>query len=145
MDLGIKNKIAVVTGSARGLGHATAEKLAEEGVNVIITDVNKNLSDSTASEIEEKYKIKTLSFEHDVSSEESTKEVIKSVVKQFGRIDILVNNAGITKDARLFMMKKDDWQLVLSINLTGAFYCTKFISKQMLKQKSGNIVNIAVG
>ena len=143
MDLEIKNKVAVVTGSARGLGRTTAEKLAEEGANVVITDVNKKLADSTAAEIEEKYQIKALSFEHDVSSDESTKKVIKEIVKQFGKIDILVNNAGITKDARLFMMKKEDWQLVLNINLTGAFYCTKYASKQMLKQRSGNIVNIA--
>jgi len=80
---------------------------------------------------------------HDVSSEESTKEVVKTIINRFSRIDILVNNAGITKDARIMMMKKEDWDLVLNINLTGAFICTKLVSKQMLKQNSGKIVNIA--
>ncbi len=143
MDLGITDKIALITGSARGIGRSTAEKLAEEGANIVITDINKKLADATASEIAEKYKVRTLSLEHDVSSEESTKNVIKAAVDQFKRIDILVNNAGITRDARLMIMKKEDWQLVLNINLTGAFFCTKIVSKQMLKQRSGNIVNIA--
>ncbi len=143
MDIGITDKIALVTGSARGLGRSTAEKLAAEGAHVIITDINKEMAETTASEIAAEYKVKTLALAHDVSSEESTKEVVTAVVKEFGRIDILVNNAGITRDARLMMMKKEDWQMVININLTGAFYCTKLVSKQMLKQRSGNIVNIA--
>lgn len=143
MDLGISGKTAFITGSGRGLGRSAAEKLAQEKVNVIITDINEDLAFSTASELEKKYKVKTHAIKHDVSSDESTKEAVKTAVENFGRIDILINNAGITRDARLMMMKKEDWQLVLNINLTGAFYCTKYISKQMLKQKSGTIVNIA--
>lgn len=143
MDLGLKDKVALITGSARGLGRAIAEKLAAEKVKLAITDINDTMSVATAGEISQKYGVETIALKHDVASEESTKEVIKSVIKQFSRIDILVNNAGITRDARLMMMKQDDWDLVMKINLTGAFICTKLVSKQMLKQNSGSIVNIA--
>ncbi len=86
---------------------------------------------------------KNITLKHDAASDESTKKVVKAITNRFSRIDILVNNAGITRDARLMMMKQDDWDLVLKINLTGAFICTKLVSKQMLKQNSGSIVNIA--
>jgi 3-oxoacyl-[acyl-carrier protein] reductase len=143
MNLGLKDKVAFITGSARGLGRAIAEKLAAEKVKIVITDINEAMAISTAAEISHKYGVETIAFKHDVSSEESTREVVKSIINKFSRIDILVNNAGITRDARLMMMKQDDWELVLKINLTGAFICTKLVSKQMLKQKSGSIVNIA--
>ena len=143
MDLGLKDKVALITGSARGLGKAIAEKLAAEKVKIAITDINDALASTTAEEISQKYGVETIALKHDVASEESTKEVVKSVINRFSKIDILVNNAGITRDARLMMMKQDDWDLVLRINLSGAFICTKLVSKQMLKQNSGSIVNIA--
>jgi 3-oxoacyl-[acyl-carrier protein] reductase len=143
MKLGLEGKVAFITGSARGLGRAIAEKLASEKAKIVITDINDTMAASTAEEIAKKYQVETLALQHDVASEESTKEVIKMITNRFSRIDILVNNAGITRDARLMMMKQDDWDLVLKINLTGAFICTKLVSKQMLKQNSGSIVNIA--
>jgi 3-oxoacyl-[acyl-carrier protein] reductase len=143
MNSGLKEKVALITGSARGLGRAIAEKLAEENVKIVITDINEAMAIETAAEISQKYSVATMALKHDVSSEESTREVVKSIINKFSRIDILVNNAGITRDARLMMMKQDDWELVLKINLTGAFICTKLVSKQMLKQNSGRIVNIA--
>ncbi len=143
MELGLKNKVALITGSARGLGRAIAERLAEEKAHVVITDTNETMALSTAEEIAQKYHVETLALKHDVASDESTKEVVKAITNRFSRIDILVNNAGITRDARLMMMKQDDWDLVLKINLTGAFICTKLVSKQMLRQNSGSIVNIA--
>lgn len=143
MNLGLKDKVALITGSARGLGRAIAEKLAAEKVQIVISDINEAMAISTAAEISQKYGVATIAFKHDVASEESTREVVKSIINKFSQIDILINNAGITRDARLMMMKQDDWELVLKINLTGAFICTKLVSKQMLKQKSGSIVNIA--
>jgi 3-oxoacyl-[acyl-carrier protein] reductase len=143
MNLGLTDKVAFITGSARGLGRAIAEKLAAEKVKIAITDINETMALATAAEIAEKFGVETVAFQHDVASEESTRGVVKALLGKFGRIDILVNNAGITRDARLMMMKQEDWDLVLKINLTGAFICTKLVSKQMLKQKSGNIVNIA--
>jgi 3-oxoacyl-[acyl-carrier protein] reductase len=143
MELGLQNKVAFITGSARGLGRAIAEKLAAEKAKIVITDINDAMAISTAEEIAQKYQVETIALKHDVASDESTKEVIKAIVNRFSRIDILVNNAGITRDARLMMMKQDDWDLVLKINLTGSFICSKLVSKQMLKQNSGSIVNIA--
>jgi len=143
MELGLKNKVAIVTGSGRGLGRSIATKLAEENVNIGITDINLDLAKETAEEIAKKYNVKTIAYKHDVSSDTSTQEVIKSVINDFISIDILVNNAGITRDMLLLTMKLEDWNLVLNINLTGAYLCTKYVSKQMLRQKSGAIVNIA--
>lgn len=141
-DLGLNGKIAIVTGGARGLGRAIAERLAEEKVNVVITGRNVEMAKQTADEIAKTYNVETLALEQDVASEESTKEVVKAVVKRFEKIDILVNNAGVIRDARMMMMKKEDWELVLGINLTGAFNCIKHVSKRMLQQRSGSIVNI---
>lgn len=143
MNLGLQDKVAVITGGARGLGRAIAERLAGEGVKLALTDINEELVRTTAEEIAKKYGVETMALKHDVASEESTKAVVKEVAGCFGRIDILVNNAGITRDARMMMMKQDDWELVLRINLTGAFICSKLVSKQMLKQSSGCIINIA--
>ncbi len=143
MDMGLKDKVAFITGSGRGLGRAIAEKLAKEKVKIAISDINESIAISAAESISKEYSVETIALKHDVSSEESTKEVVKAITNKFARIDILVNNAGITKDARLMMMKQDDWNLVLQVNLTGAFICTKLVSKQMLKQNSGKIVNIA--
>jgi 3-oxoacyl-[acyl-carrier protein] reductase len=141
-DLGLKDKVALITGSARGLGKAIAERMAAEQARLVITDINEELAKTTAAELAGKYGMETIALKHDVASEESTKEVIKAIITKFSRIDILINNAGITRDARLMMMKQDDWDLVIRINLTGAFICSKLVSKQMLKQKSGSIVNI---
>jgi 3-oxoacyl-[acyl-carrier protein] reductase len=143
MNLGIKDKVALITGSAQGLGKAIAEKLAGEGAKVVITDINDTLAATTAAELAGRYGVETLALQHDVAGEESTKAVVKTVSERFSRIDILVNNAGVTRDARLMMMKQSDWDLVIKINLTGAFICSKLVSKQMLKQNSGSIVNIA--
>ncbi|MEK4059324.1 MULTISPECIES: 3-oxoacyl-[acyl-carrier-protein] reductase [Paenibacillus] len=142
-DLGLKDKVAIITGGTRGLGRAMAQRLAEEKAKVVITGTNEELAKQTANEIAKTYSIETLGLKHDVSSEESTKEVVKAVIKTFNKIDILVNNAGVIRDAGLLMMKKEDWDLVLGINLTGAFNCIKYVSKRMLKNKSGRIVNIA--
>lgn len=143
-DLGLQDKVALVTGSARGLGRAIAEKLAEEKAKLVITDVNEEMAGQTAADIAAKFDVETVSFKHDVSSEESNRSVVKAAVGRFGRIDILVNNAGITRDNLMMLMKlEEEWNPVLKINLTGAFLCTKYVSKHMLKQHSGRIVNVA--
>jgi 3-oxoacyl-[acyl-carrier protein] reductase len=143
MVLGLTDKVALVTGSGRGIGRAIAGRLAEEHVKIVVSDIDEGLAQSAAEEISKVHGVETVAFGHDVSSEASTKDVVRAIVGRFSRIDILINNAGITRDARLMMMKQADWDLVLSVNLTGAFICTKLVSKQMLRQNSGSIVNIA--
>lgn len=142
INLDLNNKIALITGGTRGLGRSIAEKLAEQKVKIVVTGTNKERAEEAASEISSTYNVEALGLQHDVSSEESTKKVVKCIIDKFKRIDILVNNAGITSDGLMMMMKKENWDKVININLTGAFNCTKFVSKHMLKQKSGTIVNI---
>lgn len=142
-DLGLNEKVTVVTGSARGIGKSIAERFASEGSNVVITDVNEEAATETAGELKEKYGVKTLACKHDVSSSESTAEVMKSVMDEFSKIDVLVNNAGITRDTLMMRMKDDDWDLVIKINLTGVFNCSREAIKYMMKARSGSIINIA--
>lgn len=141
-DLGLKDKIVLITGSTRGLGKAIAENLAEEKAKVIITGTNMEKAKEVARVIATTYGIEADGFQLDVTSESSVKEVVNAIIEKFGRIDILINNAGITRDARIMMMKAEDWEVVLKTNLTGAFNCTKFVSKRMLQQKAGKIINI---
>ncbi|WPC39949.1 3-oxoacyl-[acyl-carrier-protein] reductase [Clostridium sp. JS66] len=143
IDLGLTDKVALVTGGTRGLGRAIAEKLAAEKVKIVVTGTNEERAKQAANEISLAYDVEALGLKHDVSSEESTKEVVKAIIARFKRIDILVNNAGVTSDGIMMTMKKENWDKVISTNLTGAFNCTKFVSKQMLRQKSGSIVNMA--
>lgn len=140
MDL--KGKVAIVTGGAQGIGKSIATQLALAGANVVIADVMEEVAKSTAQEISQKGS-EAISIGVDVSSLSSVEEMVKKTLDKFGRIDILINNAGITRDALVMRMKEEDWDLVLDINLKGAFNCIKTVSPIMMKQKSGKIVNIA--
>ena len=133
----LKDKVALVTGSAQGIGKTIAAALAKEGAKVIISDVNLELAQQTAKELN------TKAYKLNVADNVETESVIKAVAAEFGKIDILVNNAGITKDNLLIRMKKEEWDAVLGVNLTGVFNCTKAISSLMMKQRSGKIINIA--
>ena len=140
MDL--KGKVAIVTGGAQGIGKSIATRLAQAGANLVIADVMEEVAKSTAQEISQKGN-EAISIKVDVSSLSSVEEMVKKTLDKFGRIDILVNNAGITRDGLVMRMKEEDWDLVLDINLKGAFNCIKTVSPIMMKQKSGKIVNIA--
>ncbi len=140
MDL--KGKVAIVTGGAQGIGKSIATRLAQAGANVVIADVMEEVAKSTAQEISQKGN-EAISIRVDVSSLSSVEGMVKKTLDKFGRIDILVNNAGITRDGLVMRMKEEDWDLVLDINLKGAFNCIKTVSPVMMKQKSGKIVNIA--
>lgn len=139
----LSGKIALVTGASRGIGKETAITLASYGATVI---VNYNGSKDKASEVVDIIKEnggEALAYGCNVSDYNAVEEMMKDLIAQFGRIDILVNNAGITKDGLLMKMSEADYDAVLDINLKGTFNCIKHISRQMLKQKGGRIINLS--
>lgn len=138
----LNDKVALVTGAARGLGQAIALKLAEAGADLALCDLKAEWVEETAE------KVKALGrraecYGVNVADGESVNEGIKAITKDFGKIDVLVNNAGITKDGLMMRMSEDDWDAVLNVNLKGTFLCTKAAMRGMMKQRSGTIVNIA--
>ncbi|HBU08816.1 MAG TPA: beta-ketoacyl-ACP reductase [Candidatus Omnitrophica bacterium] len=138
----LKDKTALVTGGARGIGREIALRLAREGANVVIWDVNPESAKSTAKDIEA-LGVKADYAQVDVTKFNQIEESVNKILDNFQKLDILVNNAGITKDNLLLRMSEADWDAVINVNLKGTFNCTKAVSKVMLKQKSGKIVNIA--
>ena len=133
---------ALVTGSSRGIGKAIALKLGELGAEVA---VNYSNSPQKAEEVVAKINAnggKAYSIQANIAEESDVERLIKTVLERSGRIDILVNNAGITRDGLLMRMKTDDWKSVINLNLNGVFLCTRAVSRQMLKQKRGRIINV---
>lgn len=138
----LTGKTAIVTGGSRGIGRAAALTLAEAGADVaVIYAGNTAAAEETVRLIEEKGR-KGLAIQCDVADEAAVTAMVKDVKKELGRIDILVNNAGITRDGLLMIMKEADWQAVLDTNLTGAFHCTKAVTRLMMKRRGGSIINI---
>jgi 3-oxoacyl-[acyl-carrier protein] reductase len=139
----LQDKVAIVTGASRGIGKAIALALATEGASVAVNYA----SSSTAAEavVAEIAAMggQAIALQADVSQPEAVDSFVKAVMEKWGKIDVLVNNAGITKDTLLLRMGLEEWQAVINLNLTGVFLCTKAVSKIMLKQKSGRIINIA--
>lgn len=138
----LDGKTALVTGAARGLGRAIAEELARNGANLALCDLNAEWLEDTAAAV------KSLGAEVtcvsvDVSKGEDVTKAVKEITAAMGSIDILINNAGITKDGLMMRMTESDWDAVLSVNLKGTFLFTKAVSRPMMKQRSGAIVNIA--
>lgn len=139
----LKEKIAVVTGASRGIGKAIAKKLAELGATVI---VNFNGSEEKAKEVIAEIEAvggKAEMMQCNVADYVACESFLKEVVEKYDRIDILVNNAGITKDGLLMRMSEADFGSVIDINLKGTFNCMRFASRQMMKQKSGRIINLS--
>jgi len=138
----LNDQVALITGSARGIGKAVAARLAGEGAAVVIVDIDGGAAAATAAELTGKGS-RTESFACDVSNSAQVAEVVDKAVEKLGRLDILINNAGITRDGLLMRMKPEDWDLVLSVNLKGAFNFIHSACRQMIKQRSGSIVNIS--
>jgi 3-oxoacyl-[acyl-carrier protein] reductase len=138
----LKDKVAVITGAARGIGKEIALKLAREGAKIVICDVSQEELNNAQEEVG-KLGVEVMTAMVDVSSFQQVTKFINNVLDKFERIDILINNAGITRDKLLLRMEEKDWDSVLNINLKGAFNFLKAVSRPMLKQKSGVIVNMA--
>ena len=137
------NKVALITGSSRGIGRAIAIELAKRGVNIVVND-SKNPQEGIEV-VEEIKKIgqHAIYIQADVSNLHQVEDMIEKLIKEFGRIDILINNAGIVMDKKLENMDIDRWNKVISVNLTGTFNCTKAVIKYMKKQGRGKIINIS--
>ncbi|MBF0464540.1 MAG: 3-oxoacyl-[acyl-carrier-protein] reductase [Nitrospirae bacterium] len=138
----MKDRVALITGSARGIGKAIAEVLAQRGANVVISDVNLEEAQKTAAEIAS-LGVKTMAVKFDVSNSKEVTEAFSTIIAEFGQLDILINNAGITKDSLIMRMKDEDWDAVINVNLKSVFLCSKEALKTMSKQRYGRIVNIA--
>lgn len=139
----LNGKAALVTGASRGIGRAIAIELAKQGANVA---VNFAGSEAKALEVVEEIRAmgrEAIAIQADVASSEATVNMVKQVIDTFGSLDILVNNAGITRDNLLMRMKDEEWDAVINTNLKGVFNCTKAVTRQMMKQRSGRIINIA--
>jgi len=138
----LKDRVALITGGARGIGQAIAMAFAKEGADIAVADVNLETAQKTASEIELLGR-KALALEMDVTSYEKVEEGINKILDKMGKVDILVNNAGITKDNLLLRMSQSEWDAVINVNLKGTFNCIKAVSRPMVKQRSGRIISIA--
>ncbi|MFZ5642046.1 MAG: 3-oxoacyl-[acyl-carrier-protein] reductase [Bacillota bacterium] len=136
----LKDKVAVITGGARGIGAATARLFTEEGASVAVADFDSLPGQELCREIKEKGG-EAHFFMVDVTDRGSVRSMVNNVVDHFGRVDILINNAGITRDSMLSRMTQEQWEKVLAVNLTGVFNCGQAVAEVMIKQGSGSIIN----
>lgn len=139
----LKGKTAIVTGASRGIGKATALKLASLGANIVL---NYRSNEEEASKVEGEIKalgVETIMVKADISKMDEVENMISTAKEKFGTIDIMVNNAGITKDTLIMRMKEEDFDSVINVNLKGVFNCLKCITPIMMKQKSGKIINLS--
>jgi len=139
----LENKVSIVTGSARGIGKEIAMLFAREGSDLAICDVMEDALAATKKEIEEKTGRKVLAEKVDVTNTEEVEAFVKKTLDNFGRLDILVNNAGITRDNLVMRMSEKEWDAVLDVNLKGAFNFIKAVTRPMMKNRGGRIVNMA--
>lgn len=139
----LENKVALITGAARGIGKAVALKFASEGANIAFTDIREDENfNKTLSELQA-FGIQAKGYVSNASSFEESHEVVKQIVADFGRIDVLVNNAGITRDGLLLRMSEEQWDAVITVNLKSAFNFSHAVVPVMMRQKGGSIINMS--
>ncbi|MBX6352534.1 MAG: beta-ketoacyl-ACP reductase [Thermoflavifilum sp.] len=138
----LDGRVAVVTGAARGIGAATAKRLAADGAKVAVFDLKEEFTRDTVEAIRAAGG-EAVGYGCDVSNADQVEQAISSVAERFGRLDILVNNAGIIRDNLLFKMTEDDWDMVMNVHLKGAFLCSRAAQRYMVQQKYGKIVNLS--
>lgn len=137
----LQNQVALITGGARGIGKGVAGRLAAEGASLVLVDIDAGAAAKTAENLGGAGQ--HIGLACDVANSEQVSAVVDQVVGKYGRLDILINNAGITRDGLIMRMKPEDWDLVLRVNLTGSFNFIRSVSRQMLKQRAGRIVNVS--
>ncbi|MEW6170775.1 MAG: 3-oxoacyl-[acyl-carrier-protein] reductase [Candidatus Omnitrophota bacterium] len=140
--MSLKDKVALITGGARGIGREIALYFAKEGADIALCDVNADLANETQKEIENLGR-RALALGVDVTDFKAVEEMTNKILDKFSKIDILINNAGITRDGLILRMTSEQWDQVLDVNLKGTFNATKAVSKVMIKQKQGKIISIA--
>ena len=138
----LPDKIAIVTGASKGIGRAIALRLAKEGANVVIADVDKDEGEKVAQMIREMGR-DCLAVKCDVSNVQEVEDMVEKTMQKLGRIDILVNNAGVSSMAAMVELEEKDWDFNMDINAKGQFLCSRAVAKHMIKQKSGKIINNA--
>lgn len=139
----LAGKTAIITGASRGIGAEIARKFSEAGAKVVVNySGSQEKAEAVVTEIQEKGG-EAIAVKANVSDSDAVKSMIDETMKAFGSIDILVNNAGITRDNLMMRMKDDEWDDVINTNLKGVFICTKGVTRQMMKQRAGRIINIA--
>lgn len=139
----LDKKVAIVTGGAQGIGRAISELFCKEGANVIIADVNIKKSIELSTFLTKDFGIECIGIEVDISKRDDVENMVKVTVEKFGKIDILVNNAGILIENFILDITEDEWNKVIDVNLKGTFLCSQAVVKEMIKQKSGKIINIS--
>lgn len=138
----LEGRVAVITGAAQGIGKAIALELSKRGATVVINDISEKLAEKVVSEIKSNGG-EAIAVQADISNFDQAHDLIKAAIDKYEKIDILVNNAGITRDKLILMMKEEDWDAVLNINLKGTFNCSKAAVKTMVRNRYGRIINIA--
>ncbi len=139
----LKNKIALITGSSKGVGKATALLFAKEGAKVVVNYLSSEKEAISVVEEINKIGSEAIVIKCDVSQEDQVKEMVKKIITKFGKIDILVNNAGVVFDVSFFKKSVEQWRRTLDVNLLGTFLCSKYVSIHMLKNNYGKIVNVS--
>ncbi len=140
--MNLQNRVAIVTGASRGIGEAIVRRIFKEGASVTIANLNLEAASKIASQLDASGK-RVLALTADVTDYQQVSRMVETTLEKFNRVDILVNNAGVTKDNLIMRMSEQEWDLVLNTNLKGAFNCIKAISRIMMKNRSGSIVNIS--
>ena len=140
--MGIANRVALITGSASGMGKQTAQRMAENGAAVVINDIDAAKVQSTVDEFK-KLGFRVIGAVADISNGEAVKNMVQQAVEAFGRVDILVNNAGLDKAGPMRKLTESDWDLTLNVNLKGSFLCSQAVHGHMIENKHGRIINIA--
>jgi 3-oxoacyl-[acyl-carrier protein] reductase len=138
----LRGQVAIVTGASRGIGRAIAQELANLGANIVVNYASSSKAAEEVVDTITKAGGSAIALQADVSQADQVEALVNTAMEKLNRVDILVNNAGITRDTLLLRMKPEDWQAVIDLNLTGVFLCTRAVSKIMLKQRSGRIINI---